>query len=241
MKYPHNWELPDEIDKRFGTRTAGKQRAMVAEGNLLLILHRVPKPDERRRDVVFFWRKPDGTWETSEKGRGLPSLQQHVQSFIDAEEELDKEYLKAEKALDYFNIMERLAPIQRSAHNLLDTLQAAREAIKDDRDIISLRDDAASVSRNLELLNTDTQSAIDYDIAKKAEEQAVIGEQSVKATNRLNFIAAICLPLTAISGAFGMNLPIGLEKAPVALFWCVLLSGIILGIILSSWAFTKPK
>jgi len=47
-------QLPDTIKKRFGERSAGKQRAMEAEGHLLLVLHKAPKPNQRDRSAVFF-------------------------------------------------------------------------------------------------------------------------------------------------------------------------------------------
>jgi len=42
MKVPTNWGLPEEIKRRFGLKGAGHQRAMIAEGHLLLILHELP-------------------------------------------------------------------------------------------------------------------------------------------------------------------------------------------------------
>lgn len=42
MKLPENWNLPERIKERFG-QTHGQQRAMLEEGHLLLILHRLPK------------------------------------------------------------------------------------------------------------------------------------------------------------------------------------------------------
>ena len=65
------WDLPDEIKRRFGQRGAGRQRAMVADGHLLLVLHKAPQRGERERKAVFFWRKPDGEWKSSGKGEGL--------------------------------------------------------------------------------------------------------------------------------------------------------------------------
>lgn len=54
MQLPANWQLPDEINRRFGQRGAGKQRAMLAEQHLLLVLHKLPQPGSRQRQGIFF-------------------------------------------------------------------------------------------------------------------------------------------------------------------------------------------
>ena len=41
---PKSWEIPDAIRNRLG-REAGPQRAMLEEGHLLVIAHRMPGPD----------------------------------------------------------------------------------------------------------------------------------------------------------------------------------------------------
>lgn len=50
------------------------------------------------------------------------------------------------------------------------TLQAAREAISDDRNVSDLRDPAYDLERTPDLLYMDTKDALDYNIARKAEE-----------------------------------------------------------------------
>jgi len=39
---PRDWKLPDTLRSRFGDE-GGRQRALFAEGHLLLVLHEVPK------------------------------------------------------------------------------------------------------------------------------------------------------------------------------------------------------
>lgn len=235
MKLPGAWGLPEAIKNRFGRKSSGKQRAMFADGHLLLVLHKVPQHGERERETVFFWRKPDGNWEYSGRGIGLPALKKHLEEYQEEAKKLSQKYEKAEIAADYFQILEDLVPIQRAAQNLHATLQDAREAVPSDREIIDLRDWAAEIDRNLELLHLDTQNALDFKIAKQTEEQAEIGLRSLKAAYRLNILAAIFFPLTAISCVFGMNLPSGLENAPIAFFWFVFLSGIALGFVVRRW------
>ena len=126
MKVPFLWELPDEIKKRFGERGAGRQRAMIADGHLLLVLHRAPRHNERDRRVVFYWRKPTGEWESSGKGEGLRELRRHIEEYGLAEERLSKGFDQAEEAEEYFQILQEVAPLHHAANNLHTTLQTAR-------------------------------------------------------------------------------------------------------------------
>jgi hypothetical protein len=235
MKLPILWELPDEITERFGERGAGKQRAMVADGHLLLVLHKTPTRDQRKREAIFFWRKPTGEWESSGRGDGLRGLRKHLGEYGSAEERFSEEYEQAETAEDYFRILEEMAPLHHAANNLHATLQAAREGIPDDRDIIDLRDWAYDLERTLDLLYADTKNGLDFHIAKQAEEQARLSLRSVQTANRLNILAAIFFPLTAISSVFGMNLRSGLENAPLLVFWFVFLIGVALGFTTREW------
>ncbi|MGK7873692.1 MAG: hypothetical protein AB4426_10400 [Xenococcaceae cyanobacterium] len=239
MRVPSSWELPEQIKKRFGQKSPGKQRAMAAEGHLLLVLHKAPKPDQRERQTVFFWRKPNGDWDYSGRGKGLQPLIKHLEEYSLAEQKFTRKYEKAQKAEDYFQILEEITPLHHATKNLHDTLQSAREAIQDDRDIIDLRDWAYELERSFDLLYMDTKNALDFHIAKKADEQARLSMQSVRAGDRLNTLVAIFLPLTAITSVFGMNLPHGLEDTSTLLFWSVFLMGIFLGFFIRGWVFKE--
>src|SRR5438045_260505 len=62
---PHNWEVPQVFRGRLGTH-AGRQRVMSADGHLLLILHEVPgRKEATERGARLYWRKPDGTWQST--------------------------------------------------------------------------------------------------------------------------------------------------------------------------------
>lgn len=235
MTIPPGWELPQEIKQRLGQKEAGKQRAMVAENHLLLILHKVPKQGSRKRTGIFFWRPPDGSWKCSGGGEGLGKLRSHVKAYSDAEQALTAHYEQAATAADYFHLLENIGPLSRATANLSSALQAAREAISHDRNIIDLRDAAIDLSRTLELLYDDTKNALDYALAKQAEEQARLSQKSVRTAQRLNILAAIFLPLTALSSVFGMNLHSGLEDQSISLFWLVLIAGIFLGFATRDW------
>lgn len=236
MKLPANWPLPAQIRSRFGNRAAGRQRAMSAEGHLLLVLHKKPSPDAQDREAAFFWRNPRGEWQSADDGAGVRALIEHLDAYASAEDVLEKDFHSADTAEDYFTILQAAAPLMRASRNMHAALQAAREAIPEDRDLIDLRDWAGDLERNFDLLYTDSKNALDYAIARKAEEEAELSRQAIKTADRLNVIAAIFLPLTAIASVFGMQLHHGLEARSAVLFWAIFLVGIGLGLIVRAWA-----
>lgn len=152
MKLPLFWQyLPKDIQARFGQKHLGKQRAMLAQGHLLLVLHKVPQPDNRERETALFWRKPDGSWDSTQ-GSGLLRLMEHVEEYELAEAKLCRDYERAKEAEDYFEILGQTSPLLHAAKNLHATLQAAREGIPQEHDLIDLRDRAYEVERTLDLL-----------------------------------------------------------------------------------------
>ncbi|MBU0494169.1 MAG: CorA family divalent cation transporter [Chloroflexi bacterium] len=237
MQLPYMWDVPDTIRARFGQKSSGKQRAMFSDGHLLLVLHRAPRYGEREREGTLFWRKPDGEWECTRRdlGKGIRALRKHVQEYEATEEKFRADYEQADSAEDYFRILERMAPLHHAARSLHTTLQAAREAIPGDQDLIDLRDQAYTLERTLDLLHVNTKDALDFGIAKRAEEQARISLQAVQTAHRLNILAALFFPLMAISSVFGMNLSSGLEGISVWIFWFIFLSAILLGLVISLW------
>lgn len=237
MKLPSSWKVPENIKKRFGEKRAGKQRAMIAEDHLLLVLHKVPQPEPREIESVFFWRSPNGEWKYSGRGKGLNSLLKHIEEYSLAEQNLLSRYQQAITANHYFQLLEDITPLLRATINLHVTLQSAREGISEDKDIIDLRDWTDEIERSLTLLNINTKNALDFQIAQQGEEQAKLSQKSLKASDRLNTLAAIFLPLTAISSVFGMNLPHGLENTSIQLFWGVFVFGISFGFLIRGWIF----
>ncbi len=234
-KFPSSWALPTTIKNRLGQRSAGKQRAMVAEGHLLLVLHAAPQAQESERRAVFFWRSPSGQWQSSGGQYGLKPLIKHLQAYSDAENVLSDAYGEARTATDFFQLLEAIAPLRRACENLYGTLQVAREGIPDDGDLIDLRDWAYEINRSLTLLYESTKNAMDYNIARRAEEQTELSLAALVASDRLNIIAALFLPVTALASIFGMNLISGWETVPGLAFWFVLIVGMILGIGVRHW------
>lgn len=238
MKLPPGWQLPSEIKNRFGQKSSGKQRAMIAQDHLLLVLHKVPQPGDHQRTGTFFWRKPDGRWEHSGGGVGMQTLVKHLREYEQVEGQLSRLYEEADSADDYFELLEAMSPVRRSARNLYSTLQAARKGIPHDRDIIDMRDWAYELERTLDLLYENTKNAMDFRMAQRAEEQARLTLQSVDASHRLNVLAAIFFPLTAVSCVFGMNLASGLESDSILAFWTTSALAVTLGLWVRRWVTT---
>ena len=235
MQIPREWKIPAALQLRLGANTTGRQRAMVAEGHLLLVLHEVPRHGQRERRGVYFWRSPDGAWCSSAECEGIPTLAEHVNDFSRAADELEAKYQAATMAKDYFALLKELAPILRTAMNMYSAVQSAREALPDLPALISIRDTAGDVVRSLELLYTDTKNALDYDVAKSSEEQAILGEEAVRSGVRLNILAAIFLPLSTVSGMLGVNMALGLEDAPMWASWSLFGVGLVIGLVVRGW------
>ena len=229
MRVPSQWKLPPELIERLGARTAGRQRALAAVGHLLLILHAPPGRDEHDRVAVYFWRSPDGKWLHSGRGDGIVCLSEHLARYRDEEDRIELAYRHARCASDYFRLLEDLVPLLRSARNQHAALQSAREMVSGDRELISLRDEAGELERAFEILYADTKNALDFDMARMAEAQARLGEETVRAGHRLNILAALFLPLSAVTGVFGMNLPLGLEDATGWMSFAVLGGSALIG------------
>src|SRR5688500_15921887 len=145
MQLPPGWELPAAIRDRLGERS-GKQRAMIEDGHLLLILHKLPRPDVTAREGAFFWRDANGDWKASGGGGGLGALKVHLEAYERAVDTLDTQLDKAQDATALFRVLEAAVPLHRSAKNQHAALQAARDGLPELREIISLRDTAADIA-----------------------------------------------------------------------------------------------
>lgn len=227
---PKSWEVPGVFHRRLG-QEPGRQRAMVHEDHLLIILHEVPDPGVPERKAILFWRNPEGLWKTDTSGGGLPALKALLDRYAHRIDKHEAELAGADEAKELFQILRGANPVRRAARNLHATLQYARERV-DDKDIIILRDRAYDFSRAAELLVEDAKNAMEYDLARIAEHQARISNDLALSGHRLNLLAALFLPLTAIASVFGMNLPSGLEHfgEPWA-FWVALGIGLVIGLL----------
>lgn len=220
---PHNWQVPETFRERMGNQ-AGRQRCMVHGGHLLVILHDLPDPHTPQKRVArLYWRSPDGTWLSSSGGApGIGPMRAHVEAFVEAGNRLENLSDTAASADDWFSLVHDAGPMLRGSRNLHKTLQEAREAAKTDRDLISVRDLAGDAERTFELVHAHAQEGLDYTIARRAEEQSRDAQHMLEAAHRLNMIAAVFMPVTAVATLLGMNMRHGLETAPSPItFWVI--------------------
>jgi hypothetical protein len=85
---PEVWSVPQEFRDRLGEEV-GRQRAMLADGHVLLVLHQVPDESDMDRSGRFFWREPDGMWHADGEGTGIDKLSRHIKTYDDAVEDLE--------------------------------------------------------------------------------------------------------------------------------------------------------
>lgn len=108
------------------------------------------------------------------------------------------------------------------------TLQSARTGLPKVRPLIVLRDAAEVIERAAELLAEEAEQGLRFALARQAEAQSEAAEEMNQAAHRLNALMALCLPLTAASGMFGMNLQMGIKPGPWA-FWATAGLSLVLG------------
>jgi len=227
---PETWPIPDSIRNRLG-RQPGPQRAMLEEGHLLIILHQVPQPDQHQRKAALFWRSQEGEWKSnlSREGGGLAALSEHLQTYEQKLTALETAENKASTAAEYHTVLEALAPVLRSSRGLHRALQQAREMMKAERELINLRDQAAGIERTSELLLQDAQFGLNYITARQAEAQAATARQMASTAHRLNLLAALFLPLTALASIFGMDIHSRVPDTHMN-FWLICITGLLMGI-----------
>lgn len=233
--FPEAWQTPVTFRERLGSKV-GRQRAMFADGHLLLVLHAPPTPDESNRVGRFFWRSPEGTWASNAFGTGFNSLSKHLDEYEEAISGLDRSEMEAATANDYLDVLEQLGPLRRSIGNLHQVLQESRKAYPEYRELIDARDRAYEIERTADLLLSGTKNALDVLAARQAELQAASSHQMALASHRLNLLVAFFFPIATLTAIFGTNLQHGLEQlSPPYPFLAVLVLGLVLGAILTAF------
>lgn len=221
---PRDWKLPEAIEGRLG-QEAGRQRAMHAEGHLLLVLHAVPGPDKAKREGRLFWRDTEGFWRASTGAHGPQTLRKLIDEYGVAIQAQEIEVERADEAEDYFRVLRVMTPLLRAARHLHQALQQGRELLPEDRDLIALRDAAGAAERAAELVHSDAQFGLDYTVAKRSEEAA-------GAQHRLNRLAAFFFPTMTVAAILGTEMPNGLEQLPQPWsFWIIIAASLVLGLI----------
>jgi len=233
---PPTWDVPTEFRERLGEKV-GRQRAMQADGHLLLVLHKPPKGNDPERAGRVFWRKPDGAWQSNDLGNGAAALSRHLTEYADLIDRYDRQEDGAVSVSEYFAVLEGMSPLSRSVRNLHAALQDAREKMPDDRDLINARDRAYELERSADLLLADVRNALEFAVAKKAEEQAATSHQMAVSSHRLNMLVAFFFPIATLTAVFGANLSHPLEQLipPPYAFFTVLAAGLVLGCSLAGY------
>lgn len=230
---PASWEVPAVFRNRLGSQ-AGRQRAMTADGHLLLVLHSPPTGEEHERHGRLFWRLPNGTWKASCPDSTIQNLQAHLNEYRQRIEKLELQEADALSSDEYFRVISDLLPLHRAARNLHQALQTARQEINDARDLINFRDDAYEIERMSELLHADAKNELDFLIVRRAEEQAKAAYGMGVSSHRLNLLVAFFFPIATLSSIFGTNLIHGFENRHAPwLFLLMLGSGFFFGLILT--------
>ena len=208
---PLTWQVPEEFRERLGDG-AGRQRLMVHDGHLLLVLHKPPRSDETSRRGRFFWREPNGEWHSSDLGGGPNSLFKHIAEFQEVFEKLDGVEETAESSVTLGGVIESLTPLRRSVHNLYDVLQESRKEVPDDRQLLNARDRAYDLDRNVELLLDNARNGLEFMIARRAEQQAEEAHKMAVSAHRLNLLVAFFFPIATLAAVMGTNLRHGYEE-----------------------------
>ncbi|MEM1059807.1 MAG: CorA family divalent cation transporter, partial [Verrucomicrobiota bacterium] len=233
---PEAWTVPPVFRERL-SQHFGHQRAMLADGHLLLVLHEVPLPGQVDRAGRLFWRDALGRWECTGAGEGLPALERLLETYSEELDRLLRVVERAQLGQDYYRALKAILPVERAASNLHAALVDAREGLreaKNAREVIHLRDRSGENARQAQLMIEDARATLDYLVASQSMEQSELNRKLNVTTRRLNLLIAVFFPLTAVSTVFGMNLVHGLEGAPVAAFWMTVLASVGLGVILAS-------
>jgi Mg2+ and Co2+ transporter CorA len=236
----YNWKLPREIAERLGAESYGAQRAIFEKGYLLVVLHEPPSGEGNERVHRVFLRKPEGAWLYQGNEHGQRALLDLLDQYDILLETLEKRYRQAHTADELFQLIDRLMPVARAGTNLKDALQSARGHIDGEALLITARDRAVEVARGLELLLANARLALDYRLARHAEEQTQAAMAGTQAQLKLNTLAALTFPLMTLAAVFGMNLPSGLEAAPAWVFWGVFAAGLVVGFVVKGWVRSLP-
>lgn len=239
---PADWNIPVELRDRLGS-TAGRQRLLLENGHVLLVLHAAPGADEIDRRGRFFWRNLDGNWRAAPETDRVTTLREHLTEYEQEIEQLEHAEDGASQARDYFELLDRLAPLARATRNLYGVLQQARETVADDREIIVVRDRASDLTRRTELLQEDSRNGLEFAIAWQAEQQAEISHNMSVAAHRLNLLVAFFFPIATLMAIFGTNLHHGLEpwdqaNGPLPLL-SLIAAGLLCGVLLTGFV-TRP-
>ncbi|MCH2174448.1 MAG: CorA family divalent cation transporter [Lentisphaeria bacterium] len=239
LNLPISWKLPVGIKQHLGGG-AGKQRVIHSDGQILMILHKLPEIGKNSRVGVLFFKDEKGQWNSDQKQSPEHAMKRLIKEYNSAILNLEEGADHAHTAQDYFDIQHQLVPICRAVRNLKATMLKAHDLAPECEFITQYLDDAEDLDRISDILRIDVRNAADYSMAKQAEEQSRKSDEISLSAHKLNMLVATFLPVTAIAAIFGMNLKTGLEhfNSPF-LFWGLMLCSMAIGFIVKG--FLTPK
>lgn len=228
---PLTWKIPKSLRARVGD-TAGRQRVIFEEDHLLLVFHRAPETDDIHRVGRFLWRTADGAWSASDGGDGPAVLMKHVGEYAALIARFDQQEENANTAEEYFLVIGGLLPLIRSTAHMHQVLQEARKLTPDDRGLINARDKAYELERTVDLLYTSAKNGLDFEIAKRGEEEAIASRAMARSGHRLNVLAGFFFPLATISSVMGMDMS-NLSPTEWSRMGVIVLAGLTVGVVLA--------
>lgn len=158
-------------------------------------------------------------------------LAKHLEDYSRSIRRFDQLEEKASTADEYFAVIEGLLPLIRSTSHLHQVLQEARKLIPDDRGLINARDQAYELERTVDLLYSAAKNGLDFEVAKRAGEEARASRNMARSAHRLNILAAFFFPLATASSVLGMELEAASQTWPVSVG--VVAAGLLVGSLLA--------
>lgn len=225
LTLPTHFDLEPALREQLSGRP-GHQRCIHGAGELLLILHEVPKPRIPEREPLYFWKRHDGSW-LQPSGSGLSELAALLERYAKAIDGHEEVIDQAGTAKELFDILHHSTPLCRSSRNMVGALEQALAFDPNDRQIMGFRDRAREIERAADLLNTDGRMSLEFLRAELAEDYARAGARLNRIAYRLNLLAGFFLPMVALGGVFGMNVDLPTWTKPM--FWMILVGGLTVG------------
>jgi Mg2+ and Co2+ transporter CorA len=156
-------------------------------------------------------------------------------------DELERRLGKAKTAGERFDLIREARPLARAARNLHAALRDVRTAIPTDENVLGARDRAYDVERESSALLEEASAALQLGLAEDTEEQSNASSRIAVESHRLNLLAAVCLPITALGAMLGMNVRTGLEPLPGPwLFFAIVGTAFGVGLALHAWVRRPP-
>lgn len=168
------WELPEEKKTRLSHQPR-LQRAIIADGHILMVLHKPPRPGKSTCEAVTFWRKPSGNWQCSEGCAALAELEQLVNDYDTAIAQIEEEWERSVDPHTPLKPPSQIGRFWRASVSLRDALQEATNAISESEerlDFQGLCDRMNDIAWTSEILRTEAMNALRVYFTKQREVQA---------------------------------------------------------------------